>query len=76
MWPSSLVDVCYLTYLDMTDYTLDYMTGVWPQQEKFTLPGHLFSQKTQVAVLSWVWQTVDWLMIFDDGRLFSSLYIF
>ena len=25
-----------LTTLDVTVYTLDYMAGVWPQQEEFT----------------------------------------
>ena len=32
-----------LTLLDMTYYTLDFTAGAWPQQEKFTLPRHLFS---------------------------------
>ena len=31
----------------MTGYTLDSMAGAWPQHEKFTLPGHLFSHVTK-----------------------------
>ena len=33
----------YLTLLDVTGYTFDNTAGAWPQQEKFTLPRHLFS---------------------------------
>ena len=33
----------YLTWLDVTGYTFDSMAGARPQQEKFTLPWHLFS---------------------------------
>ena len=32
-----------LTSLDMTGYTLDSTAGAWPQQLKFTFPGHLFA---------------------------------
>ena len=32
-----------LTSTDMTGYALDSTAGVWPQQMKFTLPGHLLT---------------------------------
>ena len=41
---------CVLHTLDMTGNILDCMADVWPQQEKFTLPWHLFSQLSLLPV--------------------------
>ena len=56
-----------LTLPDMTGYTLYSTAGVFPQQVKFTLSGHLFTQLdlSSIRVVLSVTFNRDFVLIID-----------
>ena len=69
----------------MTGYTLDSTEGRWPQQVKFTLPGHIFKHfgfpsvrvVLSVTFIPGFVMYIDYIKdsrLTDEGRLLPSLY--